>query len=59
MQIESRNIMNVIRLRRQKRRSRDRNGPEVENSKEALDGDKEKGCQEKKEKVVRCGAESP
>ncbi|HEY6308949.1 MAG TPA: hypothetical protein VI488_21105 [Candidatus Angelobacter sp.] len=27
--------------------------------KEALDGDKEKGCQEKKEKVVLSGAKSP
>jgi hypothetical protein len=26
-------------------------GPRIENSKEELDGDKEKGCQEKKEKV--------
>jgi hypothetical protein len=34
-------------------------GPRIENSKEALDGDKEKGCQEKEEKVVRCGAKSP
>ena len=34
-------------------------GPSIENSKEALDGDKEKGCQKEKEEVARSGAESP
>jgi hypothetical protein len=34
-------------------------GPRIENSKEALDGDKEKGSQEEKEKVTRSGAKSP
>jgi hypothetical protein len=31
----------------------------IKTLKEALDGDKEKGCQEKKEKVTRSGAKSP
>ena len=58
-EIESRNIMNVIRLARYMQWSRDRMGPRIKTLKEALDGDKEKGCQEKEEKVTRSGAKSP
>jgi hypothetical protein len=34
-------------------------GPRNKNSKEALDGDKEKGSQEKEKEVTRSGAKSP
>jgi hypothetical protein len=46
------NIFNVTR-------SRGRFGPRKKIPKEALNGDKEKGCQEEEKKITRSGAKSP